>query len=203
MNHKLFLQTCLELSTEKLKALSVCLSVFYSTKRHPSGLWNIHLAVHTSDSLINFACLSYVSHVSFLNILYPVFNFNSKVDSLTAKPPRPKMSKVAHSAIIIQRAFRIFKKKQKEGRLRNAKGSKFQQAGLTRQPINNSKKVSLSVTLETKVSIFIFYRRLAGGTLLRWSDLQLSFREHSGNIKRKKLPEQKKLKCQTSVTQRP
>ena len=64
-----------------------------------------------------------------------------QVDSLSLKPPRPKMSKVAHSAIIIQRAFRLFRKKQVEGRLRRAKGLESQN-GLT---INNSKKVSLGL----------------------------------------------------------
>ena len=37
------------------------------------------------------------------------------------KPPRPQMAKVAHSAIIIQRAFRIYKRRKAEGRLRHAK----------------------------------------------------------------------------------
>ena len=66
------------------------------------------------------------------------------------KPPRPQMSKVAHSAIIIQRAFRVFKRKQKEGRERRSRGLKSQQEGLTRQPISVSKKVSLVETFETK-----------------------------------------------------
>ena len=35
-----------------------------------------------------------------------------------SKPPRPQMAKVAHSAIIIQKAFRIYKKKKLEGTLR-------------------------------------------------------------------------------------
>ena len=72
------------------------------------------------------------------------------------KPPRPQMSKVAHSAIIIQRAFRVFKRKQKEGRERRSKGLKSQQEGLTRQPINGSKKVSLLPELLNKVFIVIF-----------------------------------------------
>ena len=71
-----------------------------------------------------------------------------QVDSLSLRPPRPKMSKVAHSAIIIQRAFRVFRKKQVEGRLRRAKGLESQD-GLTRQPINNSRKVSLRLSKQS------------------------------------------------------
>ena len=48
-----------------------------------------------------------------------IFLYIIKKDNFKVfKPPRPQMAKVAHSAIIIQKAFRIYKKKKLEGTLR-------------------------------------------------------------------------------------
>ena len=47
-----------------------------------------------------------------------MFLLSQKFLFKVSKPPRPQMAKVAHSAIIIQKAFRIYKKKKLEGRLR-------------------------------------------------------------------------------------